>query len=349
MTHKNVYYIFTASKNNNHIYAYKFNGNSFDKNTIDLGTQYFSNSKGITTSFYNYLDDRKGLTSSNQFAVINDEIEPSLISSGTRRKIYVKNDKIYLTFDLNRDVTDILIINMNDLTNVIKHIDNSFKSEVSDEGYSNSEDSGSFLIDENTLVQIKSTNKFFAIQFKDFNGKELKRYVIEKDKDIAFKNSEITMEKGRTSSKKILDKSNQFVRKVYHMEPSVLCYKKDDLYHLTIGGFGDNNNNQALYGVMLGGGLVGALIASAITANYSVNSINSYSGRDVIYLNCLFDKDFNHQNGVFKTSLLDQLRIYFETNESVINKPITFKIDKDLFLGSYDKKNHKYSFNKFSE
>ena len=116
---------------------------------------------------------------------------------------------------------------------------------------------------------------------------------------------------------------------------------------MVIGGVSLVENNAALYGALLGG-FTGALIGSAISSNYSMNNLNSYKGRKVVYINCLFDNNFNHLEGDVKKTAFDKLREFSETKEN-LSSPVVFKFNSALYYGGFDKETKTYSFYKFND
>ena len=135
--------------------------------------------------------------------------------------------------------------------------------------------------------------------------------------DIAFKNSDIIQENGSVKSTRILEKSSQLLRKIGGLNPSISLYTVGDKIFMIIGGVSIvQQNNAALYGGMFG--ITGALIGAAISSNYSLNNLNSYKGRKVVYINCLFDQNFNHISGDVKRTAFDELRAFSEKNEKLI-------------------------------
>jgi hypothetical protein len=102
-----------------------------------------------------------------------------------------------------------------------------------------------------------------------------------------------------------------------------------------------------MYGGMIGG-VAGVLIASSLTSNYSLNNLNSYKDRKVVYINCLFDENFNHlKEEVYKLAF-DKLRIFAEKEKELVSKTI-FKMNSNLYYAGYNKVDNKYLFYKFND
>jgi hypothetical protein len=209
--------------------------------------------------------------------------------------------------------------------------------------YANDEHN-SFLLNDQ-LIQMKLRSTEMHISIKDLEGNEIKTLDAFAEQEIPFKNSEIIQENGKISNTRILDKSNQLLRKIYNLNPSISCYRLNDKTYLTLGSVSmEQNNNAMMYGGMIGG-FTGALIATAISSNYSVNNLNSYKDRKVVYINCLFDSNFNHIDGAIKRLAFDELRAFDE--KKGLTYETVFKFNNALFFGGYNGAN--YSFYKFND
>jgi hypothetical protein len=211
----------------------------------------------------------------------------------------------------------------------------------------NSTDCNSFLL-KDKIVQMKINSDKMILSIKDLEGTELKNFSLLADKEIDFKNSEIIQENGRIKNTRILENSNQLLRKIYNQNPSISCYENENKIYLTLGSVSlVQNNNAIMYGGMIGG-FTGALIGAAISSNYSVNNLNSYKDRKVVYVNCLFDNDFNHIDGAIKKLSFDELRVFADKNDFFTNETV-FKFNNSLYLGSYNGVTKNYSFYKFND
>ena len=129
------------------------------------------------------------------------------------------------------------------------------------------------------------------VEIKNFEGKVLKQFEINDDKDFEYKNSDIIQENGSVKSTRILGTTNQLLRKTNRFYPSLSCFSANNKLFFTIGGVSleDNNNSFIMYGGMIGGA-AGGLIGGIIAASFSNDNLNSYSNRKVIYINSVFDQ-----------------------------------------------------------
>jgi hypothetical protein len=235
-----------------------------------------------------------------------------------------------------------LNFNLNDFTVQQKSYTQPFVQETEFGGL----ESNSFLLNDK-IVLMKLNSDVMQLSIKDLEGNELKAYDAYSEKEISFINSEIIQENGRIKNTRILDNSNQLLRKIYNLNPSISCYTQNDRTYLTIGSVSMlQNNNAAVYGGMFG--VTGVLIGMAISSNYSVNNLNAYQNRKVVYINCLFDNDFNHIDGKLKKLAFDELRVFADNNDNLVC-PTVFKLNAALYYGGYDREKGTYSFYKFND
>jgi hypothetical protein len=129
-----------------------------------------------------------------------------------------------------------------------------------------------------------------------------------------------------------------------YANPAISCYFDNDTYYLTLGSVTEVQNNNAMYGGMFG--LAGVLLSYALTSNYTMNNIQSYNNRIVVYINCLFDENFNHKNGEKKQLAFDKLRL-FVANSAFTNN-VAFKLNNKLIYGGSNS-SKKFVFYSFSD
>jgi len=173
----------------------------------------------------------------------------------------------------------------------------------------------------------------------------LKNYRIDKDKEIDFINSEVFQENYEISHKRVLDKSSQFIYRLNNLHLGLTCQFSNGKYNLLFGAF-SNVENATMYGGMFG--LAGALVAASLSPSYSIQSINSYSGRQVVYTNSLLDDNLNPVKGKMTQSAFDTMRA-FVSIKNYLSYPMSFKFDQTTYFGGYDKKTKLLSFYKFND
>jgi hypothetical protein len=342
ITVNNVFYLITILKNTSILNFYVFKDGQMEKKTIDLSDKTFINWESKKVNLWDILNYFTGFQPPLSLQNILNETPPSLTFSANKRKAYVNGSHLIFTFDENKGFTQMLNFNLNDFTVQQKSYTQPFVQETEFGGL----ESNSFLLNDK-IVLMKLNSDVMQLSIKDLEGNELKAYDAYSEKEISFKNSEIIQENGRIKNTRILDNSNQLLRKIYNLNPSISCYTQNDRTYLTIGSVSMlQNNNAAVYGGMFG--VTGVLIGMAISSNYSVNNLNAYQNRKVVYINCLFDNDFNHIDGKLKKLAFDELRVFADNNDNLVCQTV-FKLNAALYYGGYDREKGTYSFYKFND
>jgi hypothetical protein len=343
ITINNIFYLITILKDTSILNFYVFKNGQMEKKTIDLSDKTFINYENKRVNLWEIVNNFSEFQPALNFQNILNETPPSLTFSANKRKAYVNGSNLIFAFDENKGFTQVLNFNLNDFTVQQKSYAQPYVQETEYGGL----ESNSFLLNDK-IVQMKLNSDVMQLSIKDLEGNELKTFDAYSEKEITFKNSEIIQENGRIKNTRVLDNSNQLLRKIYNLNPSISCYTQNDRTYLTLGSVSlVQNNNAAMYGGMIGG-FTGALIGAAISSNYSVNNLNSYEKRKVVYINCLFDNDFNHVDGKLKKLAFDELRVFADNNDYLTSQTI-FKLSNALYYGGYNREKGTYSFYKFND
>jgi hypothetical protein len=351
ITVNNVFYMITILKNTSVLNFYVFKDGTLDKKSVDLSSKKFLAKNNTFANLWDIVSVSTNFEMPNTFQTISNESPPSLVFSANKRKLYAFENKLSFVLDQNRKFTQTFTIDLNDFSYLVKMFNKPSYPEdlavLNEDGQLDPAyyDSNSFLL-KDKLVQIKNNSNYITISVKDLEGIELKSFIIN-NTDISIKNSDIYQENGGVKSLRVLDKSSQLLRKISDLNPSLSIYSGNDKLYMILGGVSLMEQNSALmYGGMFGA--AGVLIGAAISSNYSMNNLNSYKGRKVVYVNCLFDNDFNHIDGVVKKTAFDELRAFAETNDNLI-APVLFKFNSSLYYGGFDKDAKTYLFYKFND
>ena len=312
ITVNNVFYIITILKNSSILNFYALDNNKLEKKTIDLSGKKFLGKENKVELLWDLLSRGDAYELPFSFKNISNESPPSLVFSSCKRKVYTQGNTIIFTIDISKRFTQLFSVNLTDFTFFQKSYNQPYVEEtlVGSGGV----DSNSFFID-SQLIQMKLNTEKMLLSVKDLDGNELKSFEVIDGKEIAFKNSEIMQENKDIKNIRVLDKSSQLLRKIYYQNPSVSCYSFNNKKYLSIGSVSDPENNTSL--LVLGGmhGFIGSMIAYTIWGNYSIDNLNSYRGRKVVYINCQFDNDFNHIDGDLKKLAFDELRLFADKNQ----------------------------------
>ena len=345
ITIKNVFYLITTVKSTSILNIYVFKDGKAQKKSLDLSNKTFISLESKRVTLWDLLNESYDIQPALAIQDILSETPPSLVFSANKRKAYVKDDNLLFTFDNTKSFTQMLTINLSDFTFSQKALTFPFLEETE----FNIPSSNSFLLGDK-MIQMMSNGNKMIIEIKDFENNEIKSLVVEKDKEIDFKNSEIIQENGKVSNTRILDKSKQLLRKIENQVPSLSCYSFNNKNYLSLGSVSPlpkNNNYAAMYFTTFGG-FTGALIGMAISSNYSLDNVNSYKDRKVVYINCVFDSNFNHLNEPPKKLAFDELRAFAEKN-SFLGCQSVFKFNNNLYFGGCDPHSKLYSFYTFKD
>ena len=351
ITVNNVFYIVSILKNTGILYFYVIKDGAVERKSVDLSSRRFLGRDDKVTTLWDIVSNSTIFEIPYTFQTISTESTPSLTFSANKRKMYVLGNKLLFTIDNNRRFTQTFTIDLTDFSSSAKmFVQPSFPEDmkiIEDNGQATEYyyDANSFFL-KDKMVQVKVNSDFMKLSVKDLEGKEMKNFLINAQ-EISFKNSDIYQENGSVKSLRVLDKSSQLLRKINDLYPSASLYEADQKIYMILGGVSDIQQNSAL---VLGSmyGLSGALIGMALSSNYSMSNLNSYSQRKVVYINCLFDSNFNHIDGDVKKTAFDNLRAFSETHDKLIAR-VLFKMNSSLYYGGFDNETGNYSFYKFND
>ena len=276
---------------------------------------------------------------------ITTESQNSLVEGAKRKKFYIKDQKLILTFDNSNNFSQLYTLDLKSYKVSQKIINKPYLA-----GDASFHISNSYLIDDKLFI-IKSSSSNLLFSIVDLNGVVLNNYAIDENTNsIDFTNSEVSQELIKSTAKKTLEKPAQLIRKMYNLYPGVVCYNLNNNYLVSIGSISPIIQ-QANASMILGGtfGLVGAIAGSLIDgANPVIKNINPYTNRKVIYVNCLFDKDGKHVEGEVPTLAFDKIRTFFEKNNDISSQTM-FKLNTAYYLGYYEIKSKQYTIRKFTD
>lgn len=325
------FYTVTITNNSSVLNFLEISNNQVKRKTCDLSSYNFGYDKK-NLNLYTIFQMDYGTQKSFNLEVIKNEIPTSLVLSSKKQKLYIFENKICISIDYHFDFTDLITINLNDFnSNIVRIKSTELKKTF---------DATSFLTP-NYLIQSKLNSKKIMIEIKDSNFNIIKTLTINDNEEIPFKNSDIIQETGKIKNTRILDKSNQLIRKITGGYYSISCFEKSDDIIITIGGVTHANHNSNILTISgLIGGFSGVLIAAIIVGNMPLNNINSYANRKVVYINCLFDRNFNHLEGEVQKTALDKVRLFSENNLIYDSKTIFNLNNAIYFCGKIGKSNY---------
>lgn len=356
----NNFYIISVVKNSDILKLYVFDKNgNLDIKTIDTSPYPLVDLYGKKANLYEvFEEDFLPYETGFSLKAITAETPTSLAFAAFKRKIYAYHNELILSFDNNIKFTQLYKINLTDFSIsqvIIKQPTNGFINVKDVYNASNTEDvlpdinSNSFIVN-NKIFQIRLSADLVIISIKNLDGSEIKSYTARYNEPINFKNTDIIQANKSIKNTRVLETSNQFIRKLYLSNPAISCFEKQGQYYATIGSASQLvDNNAALFAIGgLYGGVAGVLLVNLLTYNPNLENFNSYKNRKVIYINSLFDTSLNHVEGNIKPLAFDELRKFaFSKNKD--SDFTVFKFDNFLYLGSYNVNSKIYTFNKFLE
>jgi hypothetical protein len=342
LTINDTYYIISIQKNTSLLTVHQFDGFELTKKNIDLSAFRFIDDRNKTVKLWNLLNYATGYESAFSLQTISQETPPSLPFSAYKRKLYIKENSMIFAFDTNDKFTQTFSINLNDLEVTQKVFNKPFLNEGE---YTNTS-SNSFVF-ENYIFLLKSTKERLVIDIKDFNDQLIKRLEAVNNVDIPFQNSEIIQESNSVRNRRVLGKSSQFLRKTSNHFGAISCYAVDDKIYMTLGGVSaiQADAGAAFIGGFMFGFVGGMVFSSLLTSNYSNGNLQSYYQRDVVYINSVFDRSFNHINEPIKRLPFDELRYFVAGKENEIST--VFKFKNNLYYSTYEAKKGTLMFYEF--
>ncbi|WP_064967142.1 hypothetical protein [Tenacibaculum ovolyticum] len=255
-------------------------------------------------------------------------------------KLYLRNNEIVITFDKNKDFTQVLSINIDSF----KTTKNSFKKPLSDKR-SGRKKTNSFIYDDK-IILVAATKDIFSMQIFDYDtGKLLKEYAVNKDEEITFKNSPIIQKGGFYNNHRELKKTKQFLRKITSNKIGVSVIKNKNNFHFSIGGYVE----QRTGGPMMMGGFGGIPMASfgniSLFFNPTMFAYNSFSNTKSTQIECLFNENFEYiKDAEPQKNAFNIMKDYPKKGKTGIT---VFK-HKDYFIrGAYNSSSKTYYLTKF--
>jgi hypothetical protein len=328
------FYVVTHPKNSDVLNIFEISGTTVVKKIIDCSKTKFIDINRSPTSFSNWIEEENRVPYKSTFSVIDQNSPISNIVKATeKRKIYINNDKLILSSDINRDYSQFLFI---DLKN------SSAEQLTFNKG---SADSNSFLIDDKIFI-LKFGPENALLTVRDLNNNSLKSINFSGTLGHEYRNSDLVEEIGSYTKRKIIEKEPKFFRKISGKNPSISGYYSNEKYYLTIAGVSYPQQSTAQFGMAMFGA-VGAIIGELIS-NTTNNSVQSFSDKNILHFTSILEGEkLIKSDENYLTSNFDNVRNHIEKSKSkeVFLEP--FQNQDKLILIGFDKKENKLNFYKF--
>ena len=330
-----------------------FNINSFDddanyiKNKIDLSNDRFIDKKNKKTSLYKLLTTSSGaygINTSIDIKKVKEENPNSIDVTSEYNKLYVKENQLLFSFDINKLYTQIISIDLNTFEKEIKQ----FKKPFADVKVSKKK-TNSYLNGDN-IYMIASTKEKFTFTVNDYlSGNLIKEYAASINDTISFKNTPIIQKGGMYDGYREMEKTQKFLRKITAGDVGVSVYKFKDNYQISLGGKQEVRSG----GMMMPMGGFGMPIASfgsaAVFFNPTYFAYNSYSNTKSIHIKGLFDVNFNHIEGEIEENVFDKIKDFQTNSNASETGEIVFKYKDYYYLGNYFSETKEYRLIKFQD
>jgi hypothetical protein len=307
-TYENVFYIMTLAKNSSVVGFHKFNGGDYSVVKIDMSGELFMDENSKSTSLYRAF----GSALTNPIAT---KIEPStpnsIEQSSNGNKLYIFNNKLYLTLDTNREACQLIEIDLDSFTYNLKQY---YHPNLITTGFKNT--SNSFLTaDYLYLLNANSQQMIFQVIERE-TGNLLKELKANRDEKITFMNTPIIQEGGTYDKYRELDKTKQYLRKLSGSKLGISPYFLNGLHLITFGGVKETAQAPMMMpfgGIPLGSFAVGGLTFNAFF-NPAFMAYNSYANTKSTYFTTVLDMDFEHIEGKVPVNMYDKIDTYLDDN-----------------------------------
>lgn len=308
----NSLFIASITKNSNLFKLYELNGKSpLKPHFFSFEDNRFYNKRIALASLDEMFKDYFIDESSYDIQYIAGNIPTAFPSIVKKRKFYIQNDDLIISFDNNKSFTQLIRINLK--TKKAESV--GFSQPFLNANQTEQANSNSFLFGDK-IAQIKTNKESATIQISNFidTSSPIFKKEIHRDQTIDFSTTPVfEFTNGNFEKGKEISKSNQFLNRLNRADNiGIAVTSSQDGYVLTFGGSSVlQNSNAAIIGGVAGGA-IGGLIAGAITAIDSPkkNFLGTYKDKKIILTNASLDSNFNFNNKEVSESVIDKARTY---------------------------------------
>lgn len=308
---KGKFYLLSVSSKPSQLHFYTFTNDvsPSGKNSIDFSFVDKRGKDGYAATAKKLMTGKEfGKPLKNTIVKIDNATPNSIEVASNKNKLYILKDKFLFTFDHEKEKTKIVTVDPNDFSAENSSIEKPFIN-------------GEYLkhnsyVHDGKLFQLKCSYGHMKLTIKDLLSKKtIKEIVLSKSDSITFKNSAVLQERvgGIYAGKREFEKTSKFLRKISQGDLSIIAYKVNDKYELTIGSKKVVKSGGAP--VMMPG--LGAAPIAIGTASFPFNptmlAYSSYASSKSVRIECLFDSDFNHIDGEIADNVFDDIKSFEDT------------------------------------
>ena len=313
-SNKGVFYLLTDN-NKNDFKLYEF-GSENSNTTLQLGAFDFSNSKNEKIKISQVFNE-------NPLVRIESDFYNPLMVTAEKVKLYLENDKVIFTFDLNTSKTELLEIDLNS-----KLI--SKKEFAQSKMNTDANQSNSFYLD-GTLFQVQSNEKQLDLSIVDYDSNAIIKHYSLSEKNNSFTYSSFLIQSEQYKPETI-GKLKRFLRKIDNSNLAFSIYHFGGTY---LASFGSNKSTASDGGIALGIGVgLGSVLAGGEFV-YIGDVIGERTQSVYLDFNCTADFEIIPSKSlVLATSIISG----FLSDKNNIQLYQTFRYRDYFVLSYYDKK-----------
>lgn len=206
---------------------------SHTKNTVDLSGEKFRYWDNSLVNLHSLMSRPYGRGVANLLALIDARTPNSLEISASDSKLFLEPDAFYLTFESNRNITQLVKIDSKDFSYELSSFNKPYIPNAPDWKKANS-----FLF-KGKYLGITATKDELLFEVTDYLSREkINSFVIEKNGEITFKNTPISIESSLYRDRhREMENGNRFLRDMARTEIGVSIYPENGNYIVTLGTF----------------------------------------------------------------------------------------------------------------
>ncbi|MFD0993809.1 hypothetical protein [Tenacibaculum geojense] len=335
----NKFYLITSKKHSDIVNLHIHQNENSESKKIDFSDQKIIDKLGQGTYVGNLLLYKPFIASdgfvknkkSEEIIKIDSDVPNAIEIVSKTNKMYLNKDQIIFTFDSSNKNTQAIVIDPEKYKGTFKSFPKDLRS---------AKKTNSFFVDEKIFISTTNKNKLF-LQIFDFNSEKLlKKYTIEKDKPISFKNTPIIQEGGAYTMVRKLESAKKFLRKINAGEFGISARKTNNTYKVTIGGY----VKKASPGQMGAMGFSMTMSGSFLSPTF--NAFVSSSNTRSIRIKSLLDLNFEHVKDKIPDNVFDKINDYTFNNSL---ETTIFKY-KDFYIkGEYSQGSKLFTLKKFTD
>lgn len=335
---------------------YRFsNQNELEVKTFDFSTTSFSDSNNESSNLYDLFEESfESIEASFELQNMDVSLSNSLAICAKKRKAYLTEKELVLTFDNNYTSTQVVKINLTDYTSASFIINKPGEKIVTHQ-------SNSYFFEGN-LYQFKVSKFLLLMSIKNLNGEVIKDFSTDSHAEISYKNSDFLCEWVNKHQEKNIENTYQFVTKLSDYKVGISCYNYNGKNLISFGGVSnrikkidpneDDYNNSGVPLIPFQYGAIGGLLyatAFVLLGGYDGTSFfyNNYkSSRNIISVNALFSKNFDQESDKINSFSGTKMCSYFN-GFAEIKYPTFFSTNGKAYVGYYNEDAKQYVIMKF--